>query len=440
LCLALVAAAFFVLNVLTPLYADDYSYLYTFIYTDHKFRITNLSELFWSQLNHYKVMNGRTVAHTLAQVFLMWGKPLFNVINTAAFLALGWAMQALMTGERRFNLPLFGYGLVMLWFLTPSFGQDFLWLTGSCTYLYCVLLILVYLLPFRRALAGEDRAGALRAVLFFPFGVLAGWSTENAAAALIVMELCFLVALRLTGRPLRSWMFTGLAGSLAGFALLILAPGQSVRMTNSGGAGTLAKWLARGISITKKAGKYLWVPVLLLLAAALWRLWRDRGRNKASWRLWLPMLVLGLGTLASAYSMVVSPQFPDRAWSCIVIFAVVTSGSALARCGDLALPRPVKAAVCGLVLVCAAVVYGQACSSLYATYSQMAQRSAIVAEVLAQGGAEATVEPIRGNSRYNCFQPDGDLNTDSSVWPNTAIAQYYGLDAIHSTEEENGNG
>ena len=90
--IALVAAAFFCLNLATPFYDDDYSYMFTYAENAPKDRITNLYELYLSQLNHYKVMNGRAIVHTLVQLFLMPGsRTLFNIFNTLAFLALGFA-------------------------------------------------------------------------------------------------------------------------------------------------------------------------------------------------------------------------------------------------------------------------------------------------------------------------------------------------------------
>ncbi len=431
-----IGVAFYVLNVLTPLCADDYSYLYTFIYTDEKFRITNLSELFYSQLNHYMVMNGRTVAHTLAQLFLMWGKPVFNVINTFVFLLLGWAMQVLMTGKWHFQLSYFLFGMAVIWFFTPSFGQDYLWLTGSCTYLYCILIILLFLIPFRRACTEENHGGIWRAVLFLPFGVAAGWSSENAAAAMIVMEICFLIVLRLSRKTFRAWMFTGLAGSLIGFALLILSPGQSVRLENSGGTGTWRVWISRGISITLKAVKYLWFPALIFLVLVIWYLIHNRTRPvRELWISWLPTIVFLIGSVVSAYSMIVSPQFPQRTWNCILIFTVITAGSVMPLCPPLKIRRAVSGPVCCLILAATVITYSQGFLSIRQTHRDVAARADYIEELLAEGITEATVEPIYADNKYNCFDADGDLILDSTEWPNTAIARYYGLDAIHSTEE-----
>ena len=51
--LAAVAAAFYALNVLTCLYADDYSYTYTFAVTEGKYRISNLYELWCTPWHSY---------------------------------------------------------------------------------------------------------------------------------------------------------------------------------------------------------------------------------------------------------------------------------------------------------------------------------------------------------------------------------------------------
>lgn len=441
LVLAGIAAAFFALNVLTPLYADDYTYYFSFLYTPEKPRIASLGEFFASQYVHYQIMNGRAVAHALAQLFLLLGKPVFNFINTGAFLLLGWAMQALMTGRRDLSLPLFLFSVAGLWFITPAFGQDFLWLTASGTYLYSVLIILLYLIPFRRALEAEAPGGWIRALLFFPFGLLAGWSQENAAAALLVMMVCFLLAYLLKRKPLRAWMFTGFLGNLTGLGLMLLSPGQSTRLSGSGGLGNLSLWIQRFRTITTQARDYLWLPAALFLVLATWRLCRDCPHPvRDHWQSWLPTLVFLMGSLASAYSMILSPQFPERAWSCIVAFTFVTVGNVAVLCYDLKLSRGLWAGLCALVLLAGMFTYFQAFRSLSLTSRQMTERETLIQEALDRGDREITLAPIGAYNKYNCYPPEGDLGLDSAQWPNTSLAIYYGFDVIHSAQEGAGNG
>lgn len=428
------AAAFFALNVLTPLYVDDYSYCFTFT-KEVKQRVTSLELLVKSQLGHYRYMNGRTVAHTLAQIYLALGKPVFNVVNTGAFLLLAWAMQALMTGKRTFSPPLFLFSAAGLWLFAPAFGQDFLWLTASCTYHHCVLFILLYQIPFRRACAeGESAGGWLRAALFFPLGVVTGWSQENAAVAMLVMTVGWMVVCRMRGHALRGWMFTGLAGNLVGLALMLLSPGQTLRLAHDGGMGGLGTWLKRALSITAHAGYYLLIPALVFLAAAVWRLKKD-GWSREGLEKWLPTAVFLLGSLACAYSMILSPQFPARAWGPVLILTLITAGSALTLCPDLRPPRAVTAVGCAVVAVAVLWTYAGAARSLSRLSEQVAQRDAQARAAAERGEREVTLAPIQGDNRYNCYEPFADLSPNSADWPNTAIAMYYGLDAVHSTAE-----
>lgn len=69
---------FFLLNYYTPLYGDDYSYSFSFLTGE---RITSVSQIFSSQLGHYQNTNGRSITHSLAQLFLLIGDDLFNYIN-----------------------------------------------------------------------------------------------------------------------------------------------------------------------------------------------------------------------------------------------------------------------------------------------------------------------------------------------------------------------
>ena len=73
------------------IFGDDY--VYSFIWQGKSMavplgesatRISSLRELLMSQWSHYFTWNGRTVSHTLAQLFLWWGKDVFNIVNAVA--------------------------------------------------------------------------------------------------------------------------------------------------------------------------------------------------------------------------------------------------------------------------------------------------------------------------------------------------------------------
>ena len=430
-CLLGIAGAFFALNLLTCLYADDFSYTYTFAVKENKYRISNLYELYLSQRNHYQVMNGRTVVHTLAQLFLMWGKPLFNVLNTLAFLGLGVLIYHHGCGSRTdFRPGAFFAVFFLLWVVTPAFGESFLWLVGACNYLFGILIILLCLLPVTRGFRdGFLPKPAWKTAGFFLLSLLAGWTNENNAVALVVVFLLTILTLLLQKKSVPLWLWTGLVGSVIGCLLLLLSPGEATRLANSGGLGGLGTWIRRGVSITVRLIVYLW-PLLLGSAVCLFVGWR---RQRPVRELIVPGIWL-MAALASTYSMVMAPTFPTRTWSGPVVFFLILLGT-LYRWAFPEMPGKRTTAVvtlCALALT--AVTYAGAVKDLSQTREQFRQREAYIAAEKAAGRLDVTLSPLYGSTKYNCYNPDGDLNADNTQWPNTAYAMYYELDSVSKGE------
>ena len=73
-----------ILNFLTPLLADDYSYSLNL----SEKRISSIIDIFDYQVWHYFNWGGRTVAHTLAQIFLVFPKAVFNILNSFIYTVL----------------------------------------------------------------------------------------------------------------------------------------------------------------------------------------------------------------------------------------------------------------------------------------------------------------------------------------------------------------
>ena len=232
----------YMLNYFTPLFADDYSYSFSFY--DHK-RITGLEDIVKSQYSHYFVMNGRVVVHFFAQLFLWLGKGWFNIINTVAFLGLG--ILIFYHGvhkelKKHISLLIFIYG--SLFIFMPVFGESFLWLTASSNYLHGVVLVLLYLIPYRRV-AGKKKedlkAGdcipvmLLKLAGMFFFGLAAGWTNETLSAGLAAAVLAFIVSFRLRQIPVAPWMISGWVGNFWGGVFQLLSPGNSKRVEAAGG-------------------------------------------------------------------------------------------------------------------------------------------------------------------------------------------------------------
>ena len=431
--LALVAAAFFYLNCITPFYADDYSYMFTYAENAPKDRITNLYELYLSQLNHYKVMNGRAIVHTLVQIFLIpQSRALFNVCNTLVFMALGFAVYFAAYGTfRRFRpLSLFAvYALV--WLTLPGFGQSCLWLTGSINYMWTAFAALCFLLPYRSDSDGASRKW-LRVIGMPLLGLLAGWSGENACIAAAVGLVLLLVRRAILRRPFRLWMLTGALGYLAGAAALLLAPAQQVRAEGMGGLGGLSTWISRIPSVTLHALEYLWLPLLLGVVLLIVSIVQARGKGFMYWlRKYSAAICWLCAAVVSAYCMCAAPYFPLRAWCAAGVFAAVTVLSVFA---EMKMPerlaKPLALAACAAALAACAACYISGAADILETRAEVVAREDCVAEQKAAGAEEVFAPSVAGSSRYNCFAPEGDLVEDPDSWQNGAMALYFGVERV----------
>ena len=128
-------------------------------------------------------------------------------------------------------------------------------------------------------------------------------------------------------------------------------------------------------------------------------------------------------------------MFPARAWSCVVIYTLITVGCLASVCDWTRVSKYLLPGLGITALVVAGVLYAQAVQSIFATNRAVLARDESAAAQKAAGATEIWLEPISADNRYNCYEPEDDIHPDSTLWPNTALANYYDVDAVHSTEE-----
>lgn len=139
-------------NWMTPLCNDDYGYM--FVLNKPSIRVTHMGEIFQGMALHYQIQGGRVVAHFLAQLFLLWGDGIFNILNTVAWLALSYGIVLhVCVEDKRIDKKILYFLLshFLLWLLVPQLAEACLWLDGSANYLWTVLILIYALLPYRKA-------------------------------------------------------------------------------------------------------------------------------------------------------------------------------------------------------------------------------------------------------------------------------------------------
>ncbi|WP_221412195.1 DUF6056 family protein [Dysgonomonas sp. 25] len=310
------------MNVLTPMIADDFCYL--FIYGDFETKVTSLSDIVLSQKNHYYMWGGRSVVHFIAQALLLLPPLVIDILNTFVYLAYAGLIYLLAKGRGRNSLSLFILINIAVWFMQPAFGDTILWITGSANYLWGSVLILLFLLPYRMYEGTKDKLplSIAKLILFFLFGIIAGWTNENTAAAMIVIAALFLVYYRSHKWAIPAWAFSALAGAIVGYLIMILAPGNQMR---AGEASTLDpmviayRFIMHTISFVNYCGV---LNILYIICGVLAYYFARSSRNK-------PLnlsFIFFAGVLAAVYSMIFSPSFPPRAWFGVITFNIVALG------------------------------------------------------------------------------------------------------------------
>jgi hypothetical protein len=415
---------FLVLNIITPLIADDYSY---------SLGIQTVYDILASQYNQYFTWGGRCIAHFLAQFWLLMGKPLFNIANTFVYGFFILLVQFHITGKIKMNPALFLLINIFFWFLVPSWGQNFLWLDGSCNYLWTMTIILLFLVPFRKR---QDNSGFnLPAPLLFPFfllGILAGWSNENTGAAVLFLLIAYFAVKIVKRKRIVVFEVLGAIGFLIGFSLLITAPGNYIRLEVIKSMATVTQ----EPFATRLLKRFLRITFLyhenkgfVLMAVSLFFGFDLVHHQKR--RLHTFVYFYALAAIAACYSMLASPFFPDRAFLPVVVFLGITLGNILLQ---MEIPGIVKRNAIILILLAAAGIslsVLEAGKNIMGIYLKWQNRKEYILAEKEKGNLDIMVKaPIPARDRHAALYGLLDITDNKNDWPNTSIAAYFGLHSI----------
>lgn len=430
-----VGGMFYVLNCLTPLFADDYLYSFSFATGE---RLTSLGQILPSQIAHYQSANGRFLLHTVAQFFLLVGKDVFNVVNVFVFLAFAATICYLGLGESPAKRPSLLLLVVSLLFLQlPAFGQSFLWLDGACNHYYGPFIALLALVPYRKAAssAGDaEHAGLLKAVGVLLLGFLGGATIEHMAGALVLMQLGYILYFKLAKRKIALWMPAGLVGAILGCVTLLLSPARS----SAGNSSIIGLVVSAGY-ITCRLLAEFGLVLLLMLALVLYLLLSGKRSLRDAVQFPLTAIAL-LGFLAASYASILATYFPDRALTgplALLIITLLTFGS---ECRDrfrLEIPVSVTAAVAAVAVCISLGAYGTAVFRLSEVMEEHTYRVERIEAAIARGEDEVEIPAIKSDNRYSCFKYNGyvgDLYADADTWLNQPMARYYGIARIYKND------
>ena len=413
----LIAVISFRLNFYTHLAADDF---YCYFLAAENDPVDMLNILKGLYLN----WSGRVVLHALAYIFFCLGIEIFRAINALGFLLLLGLILFHGCYNKFFSPAALIFVNFALFFCVPAFGEDFLWLMGSCNYLWGIIIVLAFLAPFRIQLERDKnifKRGKLSVAAMFIFGAIAAATNENTSVALVAMIAIFMYLIKKKCNRIFKWAWSALAGGILGVAFLLLAPGNFRRMSIEGG-GLEVDVVKNFFDITTLFvdPNYLLFPLVFAVIFAF----LSNGKCFDS-----PFLIYLTGLLVSMYAMIGSPYYTDRAKLASLVFALIL---ALCFYGRIESKNVVSKVVIGLIVILSlwgsTIEIGGAIRDVRDFHK--AEEARIEQIRREKNYAEVILDENKPKSKYvACFKLVR-LTKDKNAGINVYYAMYYGAKAV----------
>ena len=388
-------------------------------------------DIFDYQVWHYFNWGGRTVAHTLAQILLVFPKTVFNILNSFIYTALIYLiyLHGCFNKDNKDNKDN-SYMLLLihfiLWFIIPVFGQSFIWLVGSCNYLWTTVIILYFLWLYRRNTLSEKWYNLL---FMFILGLLAGWTNENTSAGLIVILVFSLIINKVETRKfeLSKTRLFGIIGTLAGFIIMICAPGNYIRSAEfKDDTFIIIKIIKRTLDITNNLENIILPLLIVIIILISLKIYHKKKIEKETY-------TFILGGFAAIYAMVLSPTFPERAWTGAIIFFVI---AIVILVYDLdTINRLYKFILVDFCIILS-IIYVSQYMDLARNINYLRNTWNYRVDVINESDKDKIFEFYK----YETYNPRNpvygldDIGYDPNAWPNGSISKYYGIKGIKAIQ------
>lgn len=412
----LVFVAFFVIEMVTPFHSDDYHF--------------SLLDVSWKEIaTFYMGWSGRVLANW-AGILLLACKNQIVISLLIAFFATGMLYLVSRLPGRLFNTEFSPYKFLILfalyWICNPNLGQVAFWVVGACNYLITNFFIVVFLTLF--FLFRSSTSSAVRLLLFIS-AAIAGCTNENTSVTLLCTFTGLCLVMKFFHIPFnaKTAIIAG-AGLLAGTLILILAPGNYVRMEKF--AGFKEKALTEKIIIHLRRinlhnfGQFL--PVCALGITGSLFLWHDRQHEQGQniQRIVLSILFFLAGCAAFAI-MVASPYMPPRSFSGTQFFLLIALSFVLDGTDFKGWPGKLVHVACLSCFLIFAYSFSLVCTSYVITKDQEKLRNDLIMYEKEQQGATATAI-IPDWYFVHLFRPADMFD----LYHSPAMPRYYGVAKI----------
>lgn len=400
----LVFFSVFLLNYFFPIYCDD------MMYSVVKYRETinlgeNLKEI-GSFLNlYYFTWGGRVIAHVFASILLLFDFIGQDVINTLVYCMLIYLVYRIARKDTNQNVFLFLLITISVFYFTPSFLSSAVWKTGSANYLWTTTLTLAFAFFYIRYYNQKNYQNSiLRSVLFFFFGIVAGWTNENLGPVLFLICLVYAYLIYTTkDLKMPTWVIVGLIGVAIGCCLLILAPGNAARAEAEGYTGILNISDTLGKRLSGIAGSYRYFmlrPIIIYLVFLLFNFLYPKHVEQRKSTI-IQSLIFFLAANIAIWVTLFSPTFPPRAFMSVTVLTVLSYSMLYANIDFSKLfPKILNLVLLLLLTLFAAKDYITFFRGTQFLHRAIAEREQVIDECKRQGIEEVAFEKIYMDYRF----------------------------------------
>lgn len=435
-----VALCFFLImlvyNKFMPLAADDYNYTYSFY--DQQ-RIDSFTSLFQSIKAHYFVQNGRLVPHSLLMLFRWWGENLSDILNTLAAAALTLTLYLHAVRKKKYDTLLYVTICASVFFFAPAFGQTMVWLSGSCNYLWGTLLLLAWLLPYRRMVDANDKKKSsvpqaiLLHILWAIMSFAIGDVSEHMSAAVLLIAGLFTLYRLLQTKKVPAFSIVGLAFGFLGWVFLMRSPAQRLRAAGLTGGSPLTfnrLWQQFIVAMERLSANSLALILVFIVLLSLAVL------QKVDQTTLFSAGVIFVGGLAAAFAMTGSPSYPLRTVFGINMLLILACGMLWPSISPNKNMNALLRAASMALLVFSFFTLARGLDTTYRTYIAWSARESHIQAEISAGNLDVLSFKINVlNDPHAIFYQTYDLEGDPAHWTNVAFAEFKGLNSIKTVEE-----
>lgn len=414
-------------NVLSPYTADDYSYMFSSVTGE---RITNVFQIFPSLLDNYLKMNGRVLPHFFLQILLIGPKWIFNVVNSAMYVWLLWLMQRMNGNKKDVDLLLWITSAVGLWIFLPAYGQVFLWMSGSVNYSWTFVFSLVFISFYIRLLKKPHELLKKKSIIgLCIYGFFFGAYSPQLSFSTVFVSFLILCVVIYEEKEIKKYLIyvIPVVTAALGYLTMILSPAETERLPEM----TPGVMLTRVLDIFETY--YSGMRMLLGVWAVLLVLAFYFGVNKKEIIISIAFLLISMLSMAVLFaaSYIVGRHYANADF--FVLMANLVLMQSLIKKGKVGC---VAHCICAYLLITSIWILWLGTYDIYNTYKQQQARDSYVYEQIEQGNIHTIyVTKILPETKYSCKYDLADLHADDTqVWPNYAIAAYYGIEEIYSIE------